>query len=76
MGDKSEILDSLSKWSTSTVLAVALLALVWMDSHDEAQWDERLAGIMERQADSHERQEANTKALADALTKILEKSDG
>jgi len=75
MGDKSEILDSLSKWSTSTVLAVALVAMMWMNSHDDRQWDERLAGIMERQADSQERQEANAKALADALTKILEKSE-
>ena len=72
MGDKSEILDSLSKWSTSTVLAVCLVAMVWMDAHNETKWDDRLAGIMERQAASQERQEKAAETLASALVRILE----
>lgn len=72
MGDKSEMLDSLSKWSTSTVLAVALVAMVWLQSRSDTQWNERLAGIMERQAASQERQEAITEQLSHTLVKILE----
>lgn len=71
MGDKSEILDSLSKWSTSSVLAVALVFMVWMDHRDETNWDARLAGIMERQAASQERHEETAKKLAETLIELL-----
>lgn len=72
MGDRSEILDALSKWSTSTILAVALVVMVWMNASNTAKWNERIAGIMERQAESQERQEEATKTLSDALVDLLE----
>jgi len=72
MGDKSEMLDALSKWSTSTILSVALVVMVWIDASDEANWDARLAGIMQRQAESQERQEKAMESFAESLVKILE----
>ena len=72
MGDKSEMLDALSKWSTSTILSVALVVMVWIDASDEANWDARLAGIMQRQAESQERQDKAMESFAESLVKILE----
>ncbi len=72
MGDKSEILDSLSKWSTGTILAVILGFQIWTNHADDKQWNERLAKIMERQAASQERREETSKTLSDALVRILE----
>ena len=72
MGDRSEILDSLSKMTTGTILALILGFQIWTNYTNDQEWNERLAGFMERQAASQERQEVNQKILADALVRILE----
>ena len=73
MGERSEILDALAKWSTSTVLAVALCAMVWMDHHDEHNWDTRIEDIMERHAAAQERHEEHARRLANTLVQLLER---
>lgn len=73
MGDKSEILDALSKWSTSTVLAVALGAIVWMDHSEDNKWNARIGAMLQRQVVAQERQEENSRNLAAALLRLLER---
>jgi len=72
MGERTEILNALSKLTTGTILALILGFQIWNNSQNDQQWNERLGGIMERQAISLERQEENSKILGDALVRILE----
>lgn len=76
MGEKSDIVNALSKLTTGSILALILGFQVWQNSVNDQQWNERAATIMERSAASHERQEANLKTLADALVRILEERNG
>lgn len=72
MGERTEILNALSKLTTGTILALILGFQIWNNSQNDQQWNQRLGGIMERQATSLERQEETSKILADALVRILE----
>lgn len=75
MGDKSEILDSLSKLTTGSILALILGFQIWNSSQNDQQWNERLQMLMERNAATLDNIAENSKTLGDALVRILEKKN-
>ena len=72
MGEKSEILDALTKMSTGTILACILGVQIYLGHTNDQQWNERLESIMERQAAAVEKNGETVQNLADALILLVE----
>ena len=76
MGEKSEILESLSKLSVSVVLSLVLGMQMYFQWYNDYQWSERMHALMERQAAAAEKQVDNQEVLAQALRELIEKHSG
>lgn len=50
MGKYSEILDGLAKVSTSTILAIIIAGVLYLDWQSDERWNDRLLTAIERQA--------------------------
>jgi len=72
MGEKSDIVNALSKMTTGSILALILGFQIWINQSNDQQWNERLATIMEEELASQERHNENAKSLGEALVRILE----
>ena len=73
MGDKSEILESLSAMSTGTLLALILAAQVYFQYDNDRQWNERMAAVFERQAAAAEQMVALSERNGKLLMAIINK---
>lgn len=70
-GNWSKTIDSIANVSTSVLLAFLLAAMIYFQWQNDREWNDRLAGIMERQAAAAEQHVKQNERLARILEQIL-----
>ena len=70
-GNWSKTIDSIANVSTSVLLAFLLAAMIYFQWQNDREWNDRLAGIMERQAAAAEQHVAQSQKLVTILEEIL-----
>ena len=75
MAEWSTTIDSISNVSTSALLAMLLAVMVYFQWQNDREWNNRLAAILERQAQATERHAEQSLELANILDKIWRERD-